>query len=181
MTHFGWVMVTFVAVIVFGTITLFRPVQKLIWNATASTPIGLYALQPTDDLHVGDLVSIMPPEPIASFLADGGFLPKGVPLLKRVLAISGRVVCRKDHTITVDGIAMGEARERDGKGRDLPVWQGCRKISASEIFVMNWQVPDSLDGRYFGPLPASSIVGRAMPLWTDENGDGRFEWHVVQH
>ena len=33
---------------------------------------------------------------------------------------------------------------------------------------MNWQSEDSFDGRYFGPLPASTIVGRADPLWTRE-------------
>jgi type IV secretory pathway protease TraF len=31
---------------------------------------------------------------------------------------------------------------------------------------MNWNEPASLDGRYFGPLPRSAIVGRAAPLWT---------------
>ena len=41
---------------------------------------------------------------------------------------------------------------------------------------MNWEVRDSLDGRYFGPLPAASIIGRAQPLYTDDDGDGRFEW-----
>jgi type IV secretory pathway protease TraF len=34
---------------------------------------------------------------------------------------------------------------------------------------MNWQSKDSLDGRYFGPIPASSIIGRALPIWTDED------------
>ena len=29
---------------------------------------------------------------------------------------------------------------------------------------MNWEVRDSLDGRYFGPLPASAVIGRATPL-----------------
>jgi type IV secretory pathway protease TraF len=24
-----------------------------------------------------------------------------------------------------------------------------------------------LDGRYFGPIPASAIVARALPIWTD--------------
>ena len=33
---------------------------------------------------------------------------------------------------------------------------------------MNRQSEDSLDGRYFGPLPATTIVGEAAPLWTDE-------------
>ena len=43
---------------------------------------------------------------------------------------------------------------------------------------MNWQVPDSLDGRYFGPLPATTVIGRAIPLYTDEDGDGRFIWRA---
>jgi type IV secretory pathway protease TraF len=33
---------------------------------------------------------------------------------------------------------------------------------------MNWQSEDSFDGRYFGPLPVSTIAGRADPLWTRE-------------
>jgi type IV secretory pathway protease TraF len=41
---------------------------------------------------------------------------------------------------------------------------------------VNPTAPDSLDGRYFGSLPATSIVARAVPLWTDEAGDGRFVW-----
>src|SRR5690606_34287394 len=69
----------------------------------------------------------------------------------------------------------------DRVGRDLPVWQGCRVIGDSEIFLMNGQVRDSLDGRYFGPIPASSVIGRAIPLWTDEEGDGRHEWRAPTH
>ena len=34
---------------------------------------------------------------------------------------------------------------------------------------MNWDNPDSYDGRYFGPLPAASIIGRAIPVWTFED------------
>lgn len=79
-------------------------------------------------------------------------------------------------TITVDGIKTGMALKRDRAGRDLPVWQGCRRIASGEVFLMNWQVRDSLDGRYFGLLPTSQIIGRAVPLWTDEDGNGRFEW-----
>ncbi len=37
---------------------------------------------------------------------------------------------------------------------------------------------DSLDGRYFGPIPTSSIIGRAMPVWTDEDDSGHFEWRA---
>ena len=37
---------------------------------------------------------------------------------------------------------MGQAR--DGRGRPLPVWQGCRVLAAGEIFVMNRQSADLL-------------------------------------
>ena len=74
---------------------------------------------------------------------------------------------------------MGVALAQDRIGRPLPVWQGCRRLAASQVFLMNPRVPDSFDGRYFGPLLTSSIVGRAVPLWTDEDGDGRFTWRAV--
>jgi type IV secretory pathway protease TraF len=54
-------------------------------------------------------------------------------------------------------------------------------IADGEIFLMNGQVRDSLDGRYFGPIPASSVIGRAIPLWTDEEGDGRYQWRAPTH
>jgi len=60
-----------------------------IWNASASVPIGLYSVVPEDRPGVTDLVAVMPPEPIATFLAQRNYLPRGVPLLKRVLALSG--------------------------------------------------------------------------------------------
>ena len=43
---------------------------------------------------------------------------------------------------------------------------------------MNTAVPESLDSRYFGPLPASTVIGTATPLYTDEDGDGRFVWRA---
>jgi type IV secretory pathway protease TraF len=71
---------------------------------------------------------------------------------------------------------MGDALDRDHLGRSLPVWQGCHRIAEGELFLMNWSVRDSLDGRYFGPLPTSTVIGQATPLWTDEEGDGRYVW-----
>ena len=73
-----------------------------------------------------------------------------------------------DLSITVDRIEMGAARERDRRGRLLPVWQGCRVVRSGEVFLMNWDEPASLDSRYFGPLPLATIVGRADPIWTFE-------------
>ena len=139
--------------------------KLLIWNVSASAPIGLYRVVPTNAFHVGDLVAVMPPEPVASFLDQRGYLPEGLPLLKRVLALAGQTICRTNLTITVDGIEVGKAHERDRRGRDLPDWQGCEVIAVGNLFLMNRDVPDSLDGRYFGPMPTRSVIGIAAPLW----------------
>ncbi|HZX85688.1 MAG TPA: S26 family signal peptidase [Reyranella sp.] len=168
MTRFGWVMSTYVASLAIGASALFHPLPRLIWNASASVPIGLYAVHPAGALRVTELVVVRPPETLASFLDERRYLPKGVPMLKRILALAGQTVCRSGRAITIDGIAMGEALDRDSRGRTLPVWRGCRVVAGDEVFLMNWQSADSFDGRYFGPLPASTIVGRADPLWTRE-------------
>ena len=123
-------MTTYLATLAIGLSTLFHPGPRLIWNASASVPIGLYAVHPAGALHVGELLVITPPEPLATFLAERRYLPKSVPLLKHVLALPGQTVCRTDRTITVDGVAMGEALDRDHLRRPLPVWQGCRVVAA---------------------------------------------------
>lgn len=141
---------------------------RYIWNASKSVPIGLYRLRPVTKLTVTQLVAVQPPDLLAAFLDLNGYLPLGVPMLKRVLALPGQTVCRNGLAIAVDGIDVGEAHERDGRGRPLPAWNGCRVIADGDIFVMNWQSTDSLDSRYFGPLPASAVIGRAVPVWTNE-------------
>src|SRR6201988_4063535 len=91
-----------------------------IWNASESVPTGLFRLQPDERVSVTDLVAIRPPEPLETFLDFNGYLPIGVPMLKRILALPGQTVCRTGITIAVDGIDVGEARQRAGRGRRLP-------------------------------------------------------------
>ena len=83
-------------------------------------PIGLYAIAPDQSPDVTDLVAVRAPEPLASFLAERGYLPRGVPLLKHVLALPGQRVCRTGPAITVDGMPMGDALDRDRLGRRCP-------------------------------------------------------------
>ncbi len=138
---------------------------RILWNSTPSVPVGLYRLQPVDDVVIGDLVAVRPPEGLAHFLAERGYLPQGVPLLKHAVALPGAEVCRDGAVIRVAGRALGIAQARDRLGRDLPHWHGCHRLAAGEVFLMNPAVPDSLDGRYFGPLPLSAITARLRPIW----------------
>lgn len=178
MSRFGYVMVTYVMTLGLAIAAFVEFPKKLIWNASASTPIGLYSIVPAAPFEITDLVAVRAPEPLAAFMVERGYIGRGVPLMKRVAGVPGQQVCRRDLAITVDGVPMGNALDRDHLGRSLPVWQGCRRIAEGELFLMNWSVRDSLDGRYFGPLPTSTVIGRATPLWTDEQGDGRYVWRA---
>jgi conjugative transfer signal peptidase TraF len=164
-TRFGAVMTTYFAVLATGLSALFHPSPRLLWNASASVPVGLYRIRPVGTPHIGELVVAMPPEPLASYLAARGYLPEGVPLLKYVFALAGQTVCRADDTITIDGATVGRALSNDWRGRKLPTWQGCQVLPNGSVFLMNVESEHSLDGRYFGPIAASAIVGRAVSLW----------------
>jgi len=178
MTRFGYVMVTYVATIGVAVASLVSLPLRLVWNASASVPIGFYLIDPPRDVRVGDLVALMPPKPLADFMVERGYIGRGVPLLKHVAALPGQQVCRTGNAITVDDVRFGDALDRDRRGRPLPVWQGCRKVADGDIFLMNVSVADSLDGRYFGPIAANAVIGQATPLYTDEDGDGRFVWRA---
>ena len=176
MTRTATMLATALSSLTLGTSAFVDPPKTLIWNASASAPIGLYAVNRTDDLHVTDLVAVIAPPLIAEFMADRGYLQRGVPMMKRVLALPGQTVCRHGIDIIAYGSTIGHARERDNSGRKMPVWQGCRRIGDDELFLMNFDAPDSVDGRYFGPFLRGSVIGRAVPVFTDEAGDGRFQW-----
>ncbi len=142
------------------------PDIRFIWNASASVPVGLYRILPGNNIDVTDIAVVLPPDDLADFLDQRGYLPKGVPLLKRVLALGGTEVCRVASAIIAYDMSYGRTLERDSQGRPLPAWQGCRVLADGEAFFLNWDSPDSFDSRYFGPLPITTVIGRAIPIWT---------------
>jgi conjugative transfer signal peptidase TraF len=150
-----------------------HPMPRLLWNASASVPIGFYVIHPTGKLTAGEFLVVKPPAALAQFMASRRYLALGVPLIKHVAALPGQIVCRSGFTITVNGIAKAQALDRDTRGRELPVWQGCRAVQTDEVFLMNAAVPDSFDGRYFGPVPDSTIIGSATPLWLPSQPSSR--------
>ncbi len=139
---------------------------RFLWNASASLPIGLYALTPPEALAVGDLVAVRLPPDRADWAASRGYLGRSAMLLKRVTALPGAMICRSGRAILIDGFAVATAAVADSHGRPMPRWRGCRRLAKGEVFLLLADTPGSLDGRYLGPTAFASIVARARPIWT---------------
>jgi conjugative transfer signal peptidase TraF len=138
----------------------------LVWNASASAPLGLYAVTPGALPQAGDMVVAWVPEGARRLAAERRYIPVNVPLVKRVAAVPGDEVCAFREAAFVRGRRVATRRARDGRGRPMPWWSGCRLLHDGEYFLLMAETPDSFDGRYFGISKAQEIVGKAAPLWT---------------
>lgn len=143
-----------------------RPAMRLVWNVSASVPVGLYRIVPDAAPRRGDLVALRPSPPLARYMAARRYVEAGSLLVKPIAAVAGQRVCRAGLTVTIDGASVATALVTDSKRRPLPTWTGCRRLRPGTVFLLAPTVPASFDGRYFGPIATSSIVGRAVPLWT---------------
>ncbi len=145
---------------------LWGPAPWLVWNASASAPVGLYRVLPGNAVR-GDLVLVRTPCSVRQLAAERGYLPQNVPLVKRVAAQGGDVVCAAGDVISVNGLAVAQRLARDRLGRPLPAWIGCQTLEPDDVFLLMEDVTGSFDGRYFGPVPRAAIIGRLAPLWIE--------------
>jgi conjugative transfer signal peptidase TraF len=139
-----------------------RPV--LVWNATASAPVGLYRIVAGQPLR-GCLALIILPERSRTLLHRRGYLHGSLPAIKPIAATSGDVLCRFGNAVYVNGRVAALARRNDHASRPLPRWQGCRRLGNATIAVISPH-PFSFDSRYFGVIDVSALVGVAIPVWT---------------
>jgi len=142
-----------------------RPLPMIVYNGSASAPVGFYLLRKVSAIRRGDLVLVKTPESVRFLAAQRDYLPLNVNLVKRIAAQNGDRVCAKNGVVSIDGTIVAKQLEADSKGRKLPRWNGCKRLGEGEFFLLMESVPDSFDSRYFGPVLISSIVGGLTPLW----------------
>lgn len=140
-------------------------------NLTPSYPLGLWRIEPLSrPVAVGDRIIICPPQAAVFELArERGYLGRGLcpgwfsPLIKTVVAVAGEHVVI-DGDVAVDGapIAHSSVRRVDGQGRALVPDAG-GTVPTGQLFLLS-EFAGSYDSRYFGPIPASGVLGLARPL-----------------
>ncbi|RJT31475.1 S26 family signal peptidase [Mesorhizobium waimense] len=143
-----------------------KPSPWLVWNASASAPVGLYRVAAGVPAR-GDLVFVRAPDSTSALAAQRAYLPRNVPLVKRLAAPPREHVCAFNEAIIIGGEIVARRFATDVQGRPLPWWNACRKLADDEVFLLNGEAPRSFDSRYFGPVPASNVIGRLVPIWTE--------------
>lgn len=149
-----------------GVTAVARPVPLIIENASASAPLGFYRVLPARPIRRGDLVLAWAPPAARRLAARRFYLPATVPLVKRVAALAGDTVCADGAAVRINGWQVATRLPADREGRPLPAWSGCRTLGPDQVFLLMAAVPDSFDGRYFGPIGTRAVIGRLVPLWT---------------
>ncbi|MCU1377050.1 MAG: signal peptidase [Acidimicrobiales bacterium] len=109
------------------------------------------------DVHRGDLVVFERPPGV----------PDDTPkdLIKRVIGLPGETIESRRGRVYVNGVALDEPYLDDGVHTDSPALKR-QTVPTGDLFVMGDNRAHSYDGRYFGPIDADLVVGRAfMRVW----------------
>lgn len=144
-------------------------------NWTGSAPVGLYATFHRAPIARADLVVVCLPSTLAARGRARGYLaagscPNGTsPILKQVVATAGDEAELTSDTVAINDRVIDRSQRLflDSLGRPLELFPlGRSVVRDGEVWVLGVHRERSWDSRYFGPIPASSIVGVARPLLT---------------
>ena len=153
----------FCLLLLFGLV----PLPKiLIYNRTASLPVGWYLQIPASKYNIGDLVVFSPPAAAQSLAEQRNWLKKGEPLLKRIGAL-GNTPWEIDDSgqFFIAETYIGNTSETDSLGRAMPRIRGKFYVGPDEFLPVSPH-PGSFDGRYYGAVPLSHIQCKAVPIYT---------------
>ena len=153
-------LVTTVAAGVF--VAGFKANDVVLYNHSPSIPVGLYVR--TNATATRDAVVTVRAADVAHDYAHArGFVDDGDRFIKRVVGAEGDTVCAARGVVTINGTVAARRHERDSAGRMLPIWSGCRTLSANEVFLLG-DTEYSFDSRYWGVVRTSKIEGVWRPF-----------------
>ncbi|WP_447753297.1 S26 family signal peptidase [Sphingopyxis fribergensis] len=160
-----WLLFAEAIIFLVAATLLLQPRPLLVWNVSASAPVGLYWVGGKDDLARGDMVIAWLPERSRLLAARRSYVPMNVPLVKRVVGVAGDTVCAKGAAVRVNGKIVAWRRALDARSREMPWWSGCVELVEDDYFLVMSDSPASFDGRYFGVSNADDVIGKAVLLW----------------
>ena len=107
------------------------------------------------DYKRGDVIVLQPP---AGYDENNG---SNVPFIKRVVGVGGDTVEVKDGAVWVNGAKLDEPYVYEGQETNPLTSQSVWQVPAGYLFVLGDHREESEDSRLFGPIPESTVIGRA--------------------
>ena len=146
----------------------------LLYNPSESAPQGWYRIESLEYVSRGDQVVSNLPQEAAEFASQRGYLPRGIPVIKTVAALEGDTVCDTGGVLAINDVPTVRMLAADKAGRPLPSpWRTCRLLLPDEVLLLSDRTQESFDGRYFGAVRKTDIIGRAV--WMDSAVQARSE------
>jgi signal peptidase I len=109
------------------------------------------------DLHTGDIIVFHGPA------ADAICGPAEDDLVKRVIGLPGETVSSVGNTVYINNKPLREPWLSKNEQLGKPITT--QKVPPGEYFVMGDNRPVSCDSRYWGDVPAQSIIGKVILRW----------------
>lgn len=138
-----------------------------ILNQTKSLPRGFYRVIEQENYRRGDLVVFHIPDTIRTFIQSRFQMPDNAYLMKYIVGLPGDTYTVKDGIFIVENDAIGAVLKHDNNGKPMPVFE-YNGVLKSGVLVAKKGLNLSIDSRYFGPVPRSTIIGRAEPFFLFE-------------
>jgi len=158
--------------LIFGlTVTLVAAIcgqflsDKLIFNYTDSLPHGFYFVTKTESYKRGDLIVFDIPVHVKQMVIERQYLVEDGQFMKLLVAQSGEFFCNSGPRFVAGSRDLGNIKVADRAGRMLPKNHYCGVLKGEQIGV-GIEGDVSFDSRYFGPILASGIKGKARPIFT---------------
>lgn len=165
----------------------FPPRPAVLYNPSASAPIGWYRLRDNSPLKVGDQVAAYAPEWARKLADERQYLPYEYPMIKTIWASSGTQICTENNRTHVPNYPVIIRLSQDSLGRDMPKLSGCFTLKPDEYFLVSPDVQtkrrgvsvseqpgfiNGFDSRYFGAVEAKNILGKVEFLGNRELSRG---------
>lgn len=148
-----------------GIIFCFKSLgYELTYQETASMPIGWYLQTPINKVKKEDVVIVNLNQNWQQYLVRHHWIGKNMTLMKHVFAIPGDTVCIKHQHLLINGRKVVKIYKYYAKNKPLPQWHFCGRVPNNQYLLLSTLSLRSFDGRYFGLIQRSSIIGKGIKL-----------------